>query len=105
LETRCGCAESTSEPCTAIQHERRSPELSALLHRREHVADAQQQLRGLLRALIAEGAEAGDLRNDVPPEELACYCLYALTGAGSLPSKSAVGRLVTVTIAGLRPAR
>jgi hypothetical protein len=39
----------------------------------------------------------------VAPDELASHCLHALAAAGSLPSKSAVRRLVTVTLAGLRP--
>jgi hypothetical protein len=45
------------------------------------------------------------LRNDVAPDELASYCLHALAAASSLPSKTAVRRLVTVTLAGLRPPR
>ncbi len=88
-----------------IQHKRHATELAALLHRDEHVARAQQQLRGLTRDLLTEGAETGDLRDDVAPEELAIYCLHALTAAGSLPSEAAVRRLVTVTLAGLRPIR
>jgi hypothetical protein len=53
--------------------------------------------------LLTEGAEAGHVREDVAPNELASYCLHALTAASSLPSKAAVRRLVTVTLAGLRP--
>lgn len=51
------------------------------------------------------GAKAGELRNDVEPEELASYCLYALAAASSLASKAAVLRLVTVTMAGLHSPR
>jgi AcrR family transcriptional regulator len=80
-------------------------DLAALLHRGEHVALAQHQLQAFIAELIADGAKAGELRDDIPPGELATYCLYALTSAGSLPSKAAVGRLVTVTLAGLRPER
>jgi hypothetical protein len=47
--------------------------------------------------------ENGDVRDDVPPEELASYCLHALAGAGGLPSEAAVRRLVAVMLAGLRP--
>src|SRR5215212_6500884 len=43
--------------------------------------------------------------DDVAPDELASYCLHALAAASSLPSKAAVRRLVTVTVAGLRPPR
>jgi len=80
-------------------------ELSALLHRGENVVRAQQQLLELIRDLLAEVAETGELRDDVAPEELASYCLHALTAAGSLRSKAAVQRLVVVTLAGLRPPR
>jgi AcrR family transcriptional regulator len=88
-----------------ISHESHNTELAALLHRGEHVARAHQHLRDFIRDLIAEGAASGELRDDVAPSELASYCLHALTAASSLPSKAAVRRLVTVTIAGLRPQR
>jgi hypothetical protein len=75
------------------------------LHRGEHVARAHQPLRDLIRDLLIEGAATGDLRKDVAPDELASYCLHALTAASNLRSKAAVHRLVTVTLAGLRPGR
>jgi hypothetical protein len=59
----------------------------------------------MIRELITEAAETGDLRDDVAPDELASYCLHALTAASSLPSKAAVRRLVTVILSGLRPPR
>jgi AcrR family transcriptional regulator len=80
-------------------------ELAALLHRGEHLARAQQHLMELMRDLIAEAAKSGDVRDDAAPDELASYCLYALTAAGGLPSQAAVHRLVQVTLAGMRPAR
>ena len=52
---------------------------------------------------LAEGAQAGAIRTDIAPGELASYCLHALTGAGSLPSEAAVRRLLAVTMSGLRP--
>jgi AcrR family transcriptional regulator len=97
--------EAVLEAYAFIQHEHRGTELAALLHRGEHVARAQQQLREFIRKLLTEGAESGDLRGDVAPDELASYCLYALAAASSLPSKAAVRRLVSVTLAGLRPPR
>ncbi len=81
----------------------RDPELVTFLHRDEHLVQAQRQLHSLIRELLADGAQAGDLRDDVAPEELATYCLHALTAASNLPSQVAVQRLVTVTLAGLRP--
>jgi AcrR family transcriptional regulator len=94
--------EAVLEAFALISHEHHGTELAALVHRGEHVARAQQQLSDLIRDLIAEGAKAGELRDDVAPDELASYCLHALTAAGGLPSNAAVRRLVTVTLAGLR---
>ena len=91
------------EAYALISHEHHGTELAALLHRGEHVARAQQQLSDFIRDLVAEGAETGGLRDDVPPDELATYCLHALAAAGNLPSKAAVRRLVTVILAGLHP--
>ncbi|GAA1376287.1 TetR/AcrR family transcriptional regulator [Streptomyces beijiangensis] len=84
-------------------HGHHGTELSSFLHRDEHVGHADQHLREMIRDLLAEGAANGTLRNDVAPAELANYCLHALAAAGTLPSKAAVHRLVTVTLAGLRP--
>lgn len=77
-------------------------ELVALLHRGAHVVRVQHQLHDLIRDLIAEGAETGDLRDDITPDELATYCLHALTAAGNMPSKAAVQRLVKITLSSLR---
>jgi len=100
--------EGVLEAYALISHETRGhhdSELAELLHRGEHVARAQQQLHDMIRDLLAEAAKSGDVRDDVAPEELASYCLHALAAASSLPSESAVRRLVTVTLAGLRPPR
>src|SRR6266508_2275324 len=97
--------ETVLEAYAFIQHEHHGTELAALLHRGAHVFRAHQQLSDFIRDLVAEGAATGDLRNDVAPDELASYCLHALAAASSLPSKAAVRRLVTVTLAGLRPLR
>ncbi|MBI2756759.1 MAG: TetR/AcrR family transcriptional regulator [Chloroflexi bacterium] len=78
-------------------------DLAALVHRGERVAEAEQQLSDFVRDLVVEGAAAGSVRIDVTPEELASYCLYALAAARSATSEAAVRRLVTVTLAGLRP--
>lgn len=58
--------------------------------------------RHLIGDLIAEGATSGELRDDVAPDELAGYCLHALTAAADLASRAAVLRLVGVTLSGLR---
>ena len=100
--------EAVLEAYALISHEthgHHDTELAAFLHRDEQVARAQQQLRDMLRDMLTEGAKAGDVRDDVAPDELTSYCLHALTAASSMPSKAAVRRLVTVTLAGLRPPR
>ena len=100
--------EAVLEAYALISHEshgHHDAELTAFLHRDEHLTQAQQQLRKMIRDLLAEGAETGDLRDDVAPDELASYCLHALTAAARLPSKAAVRRLVTVTLSGLRAPR
>jgi AcrR family transcriptional regulator len=86
-----------------MSHQRYGTELTALMHRDEHVAQAQQQLHDLIRDVVTEAANAGDIRDDFAPDELANYSHHALTGAGSLPSKAAVRRLVALTLAGLQP--
>ena len=93
------------EAYALIVHQHHGSELAALLHRGPHVAQAEQQLRDFVRDLLSEGAASGDVRDDVAPEELARYCLYAVAAARSLPSKAAVRRLVTVILAGVQPPR
>jgi AcrR family transcriptional regulator len=80
-------------------------ELSALLHRDEHVRGARHSVHEMLRHLLAEAAEAGDVRVDVSAAELATYCLHALDAASRLSSEAAVRRLVMVTLTGLRPSQ
>ena len=89
-----------------VRHHRREPhghELATLLHSDDQVSDAQQQLHRLIRDLLNDAAQAGHIRHDVPPDELATYCLHALTAASALPSDTAVHRLVTTILDGLRP--
>jgi AcrR family transcriptional regulator len=100
--------EAVLEAYALILHEshgHHDTELAAFLHRDTQVARAQQQLRAMIRDLLTEAAKSGELRDDVATDELAGYCLHALTAAGSLPSRAAVRRLVTVTLAGLHPPR
>jgi AcrR family transcriptional regulator len=85
-----------------FSHEHPGPELAALLHRGVHVTGAQQQIHDMIKDLLTEAAETGDVRDDVAPDELANYCIHALRAASSVHSKAAVRRLVTVTLAGLR---
>lgn len=57
----------------------------------------------MVRNLLIEAVSSGDVRDDVTAGELVSYCLHALGAAQDLPSEDAVDRLVTVTLAGLRP--
>lgn len=94
--------EAVLEAYALMTYERpHDSELAALAHRGEHFAKARQQLSDLIQDLLTEGAQTGDLRGDVAPHELASYCLHALAAASTLPSKAAVRRLVSVTLAGL----
>ena len=100
--------EAVLEAFALISHEthgHHNRELATFLHRDEQVVRAQKELRNMIRGLLTEGAKTGELRGDVAPDELASYCLHALTAASTLPSKAAVRRLVAVTLAGLRSRR
>jgi AcrR family transcriptional regulator len=97
--------EAVLEAYALIRHEHHGSDLAALLHQGEHVARAHEHLRHFIRDLLSEAAKAGDVRDDIPPDELAHYCFHALTAGSALPSKAAVRRLVSVTLSGLRPAR
>lgn len=84
---------------------RHGADVTALLHRDAHVAEAQGQLRSFLSEMIAAGAAAGEIRDDVAPAELAGYCVSAMAAARGMASHAAVHRLVGVVMAGLRPQR
>ena len=91
--------------CQESRGRHRDAELAALMHRDEQVVRAEQELRRMIRDLLTEAAETGEVRDDVDPDELVSYCLHALTAASRLPTKAAVRRLVAVTLAGVRPPR
>jgi AcrR family transcriptional regulator len=107
--------ESVLEAYALIQHELgtqqgsgrigHGSDLAGMLHRGEHAARAQDHLEHFMKGLLTEAAKAGAVRGDVPPRELAGYCIHTLRAAGGLSTKAAVRRLVAVTLAGLRPAR
>jgi AcrR family transcriptional regulator len=84
------------------EHQDRS-ELASLLHQGEHAIRAQRHLHEFVTSLIAEAAKRGEVRDDVPPAELATYCLHALTAASSMPNQTALDRLLAITTGALRP--
>jgi AcrR family transcriptional regulator len=78
-------------------------EFAALMHRQEGLAEAHRKLSAFMQDLLADAASAGAVRSDISPHELANYCRHALGAAHNLPSRAAVGRLVTAVVAGLSP--
>ena len=78
-------------------------ELAAFLHRDDQVARAHHQVHNMIRELLIAARESGGVRDDVPPDELASYCLHALGAARSLRSRVAVRRLVDLVLTALRP--
>lgn len=78
-------------------------EVASLLHERSHVAGAQGRLHSFLRELILEGSATGRIRDDVPADELASFCLHAMKAAGDFRGKAATARFVAITHAVLLP--
>ena len=93
--------EAVLQAYALIEHEHHSSDLVRVVHSREHVARAHDQLQEFVTDLVARAAVAGEVRVDVSPAELATYCIHAVTAAGSLPSKAAVRRLVGVVLDGV----
>lgn len=104
----CQRLEAVLEAYAFIAHKRAThghpgAELAAILHRGTHITQAEHQVRDLIKDLLREASEAGQVRDDVTVDDLAQYCLYALTAAATLTSKTSVRRLAAVTLSGLRP--
>ena len=90
------------EACAGIAARRDGSGISLLLHGDGYVAEAEIRLLDLVRDLLREGADAGEVRADLSADELAQFCLHAVEGARALPSKASVHRLVAVTMDALR---
>ncbi|MEV0901624.1 TetR/AcrR family transcriptional regulator [Actinoplanes sp. NPDC049802] len=80
-------------------------QVAMALHSAAHMPAAHQRLHALVTSVITDAAEAGIARTDVPPAELATFCLHALAAANSLPSLDSRERLLEVTWNGLLPPR
>lgn len=74
----------------------------AALHQGEHMSRAHAHLHEFITTLLREAAGRGEARDDIPAGELAAYCLHALTAASVLSSEAALGRLINVTLTGVR---
>lgn len=83
-------------------HDERDHDLAAWLHGDPAVAKAQSRLLAMFGELLEDAAQAGVVRDDVPPQGLATYCLHALNAASTLSSRAAAHHLVQVTLDGVR---
>jgi AcrR family transcriptional regulator len=89
-----------------IQHRSRGhhgSDVATALHDSAHVQQAARHLRTFLSELIADGVTAGDIRSDIPADDLAGFALHATTAAAGARSRQAVDNVVALTLAGLQP--
>lgn len=78
-----------------------STDVSALVHRRPELADAERRLRRVFAELLDEAAREGVVRTNVACDELAEYCLHALPAARRAADLDQVNRLVRLVLDGL----
>ena len=70
------------------------------LNRAPGIDDQHRQLQDLLTGLVGEAASAGTVCADVPVEQLAGFCLAALTAASPATSPDVVVELVWTALTG-----
>jgi AcrR family transcriptional regulator len=87
------------EAYAEIERAHRDHPLAPLLHGGGQHARGRDALVQLLGQLIAQCAADGDLRADIPSEELAGYTFGALAAAADVPA----GTVVSLTLAALHP--
>ncbi|MDQ3809283.1 MAG: TetR/AcrR family transcriptional regulator, partial [Chloroflexota bacterium] len=87
----------------AFERHQHLADLRALVHQREHVAGSERRLVDIVEGLLTEAVGVRAIRADVPPGELAAFCVHALEAAGAMPSKGAARRLATVVLDALDP--
>lgn len=80
-------------------------DLVASLHTSPAVDDEHHRLGRIVEQLIAEAAASGNLRDDVPPPELARFALSALEGAALGASRASIRRRVALVFDALAPTR
>ena len=78
-------------------------DVAASVHQGDHAGRARAELQGFLEEVLRGGVETGDVRSDVPVDELATFCLHTASTASALATKPAANRLVKVILDGLRP--
>lgn len=92
------------EAYALMSHGHGENEMDVFLHRAEHINQAERELSEFVQELVAEAAQAGEVRSDIGPAEAASYCLHALQAAAEMEDDDAVRRLVVLTLAGLQAA-
>ena len=91
-----------------IQLRHNHPDPPVPLHRGDKVNQVNQahhRLSEFMRELIGDAVAVGAVRDDVPVDELASYCVHALTAARQLHSEAAAKRLVMITVSALQSPR
>ena len=78
-----------------------STDVSALVHRGPAIADAERRLRHVFGELIDEAAGEDLVRTDVGREELAAYCLHAVSAAVEASDPEQLEHLVRLVLDGL----
>ena len=84
-----------------IAQQHRGSQIAAVVHRDDHDHGPRTKLTDFVSTLIADAAEAGQVRQDVPPKELAVYAVSAVQAAHQLSSRVATERLIQTITAGL----
>ncbi|RYE93525.1 MAG: TetR/AcrR family transcriptional regulator [Myxococcales bacterium] len=95
--------ERVLETYARLAHASHGSELVARMRHSGAVASGFRQLTGLLQGLLDDALAQGLVREDIPPPELAAFCLAAFGDAHLLPSQAALRRRVLLTLAALRP--
>jgi AcrR family transcriptional regulator len=72
-------------------------------HHGPAVTDAKSTVSTLLRELISAGTARGEVRTDIPVEELVLFAMTSLEAAAQLPSRQAAVRLAQLVEQSLRP--
>jgi AcrR family transcriptional regulator len=85
------------------QRQNHADELTAALHRSQPANEGQARLITIVTDLIAGASAAKAVRRDVPPQELAAYCVCALEAASSTSTPAELARLLQLIWVGLAP--
>ena len=73
-----------------------------LVHRTEHLAGPRRRLADFLEGVVRQAAQAGAVRTDIAPAELAAFCLQALSPSPT-SGPGARSRRLRVVLDGLSP--